>query len=126
MCIRDSSLTEHLVLARPGQRFFVDWKENQAEMGERIKTYQIVGRPETTADALSGGNQQRLLFSLLNAPLKLLLLEHPTRGDVYKRQGQRRTNTEMFFQRLAHDGLGLGRLLRLVLADQDVYKRQPS
>ena len=74
------SLTEHLVLARPDKKFFVDWKANQMEMDERIKTYQIVGRPETTADALSGGNQQRLLFSLLNTPLKLLLLEHPTRG----------------------------------------------
>ncbi len=49
-------------------------------MAERITTYQIVGRPESTADQLSGGNQQRLLFSLLNTPLKLLLLEHPTRG----------------------------------------------
>jgi len=74
------SLTEHLVLARPEKKFFIDWKGNEAEMTERITTYQIVGRPETTADALSGGNQQRLLFSLLNTPLKLLLLEHPTRG----------------------------------------------
>ena len=74
------SLTEHLVLARPQKSFFVDWKENRDEMNHRIQTYQIVGEPETTADALSGGNQQRLLFSLLNTPLRLLLLEHPTRG----------------------------------------------
>jgi general nucleoside transport system ATP-binding protein len=74
------SLTEHLVLARPEKQFFIDWKGNQAEMARRIDTYQIVGRPETMADALSGGNQQRLLFALLNTPLKLLLLEHPTRG----------------------------------------------
>jgi simple sugar transport system ATP-binding protein len=74
------SLTEHLVLARPEKQFFIDWQGNRGEMAERIKTYQIVGKPETTADALSGGNQQRLLFSLLKAPLKLLLLEHPTRG----------------------------------------------
>ncbi|HOU40326.1 MAG TPA: ATP-binding cassette domain-containing protein [Promineifilum sp.] len=74
------SLTEHLVLARPEKQFFIDWKANETEMSQRISTYQIVGRPETTADALSGGNQQRLLFSLLNTPLKLLLLEHPTRG----------------------------------------------
>ncbi len=74
------SLTEHLVLARPQKSFFVDWKENRDEMNDRIQTYQIVGVPETTADALSGGNQQRLLFSLLNTPLRLLLLEHPTRG----------------------------------------------
>ncbi len=74
------SLTEHLVLARPEKQFFIDWPGNRAEMDERIATYQIVGKPETTADALSGGNQQRLLFALLNTPLKLLLLEHPTRG----------------------------------------------
>ncbi len=74
------TLTEHLVLARPDKKFFVDWSHNRADMAERIQTYQIVGQPDTTADALSGGNQQRLLFSLLNSPLKLLLLEHPTRG----------------------------------------------
>ena len=74
------SLTEHFVLARPEKQFFIDWQANRAEMTERIATYQVVGRPETTADELSGGNQQRLLFSLLRTPLKLLLLEHPTRG----------------------------------------------
>jgi len=74
------TLTEHLVLARRQKKFFIDWPGNRAEMTERIATFQIVGQPETTADALSGGNQQRLLFSLLRTPLKLLLLEHPTRG----------------------------------------------
>jgi simple sugar transport system ATP-binding protein len=74
------TLTEHLVLARPEKQFFIDWKDNAQEMAGRIEKYQIIGRPETTADALSGGNQQRLLFALLNTPLKLLLLEHPTRG----------------------------------------------
>ncbi|MCA9969616.1 MAG: ATP-binding cassette domain-containing protein [Anaerolineales bacterium] len=74
------TLTEHLVLAQPTHDFFVDWPAARQVTAERIQEYQIVGRPESTADALSGGNQQRLLFSLLNAPLKLLLLEHPTRG----------------------------------------------
>jgi ABC-type uncharacterized transport system ATPase subunit len=74
------SLTEHLVLAQPEHSFMVDWEGSRAEMVERIDHYEIVGRPESTADALSGGNQQRLLFALLNSPLKLLLLEHPTRG----------------------------------------------
>ena len=31
-------------------------------------------------DQLSGGNQQRFMFAMLNSPLKLILLEHPTRG----------------------------------------------
>jgi ABC-type uncharacterized transport system ATPase subunit len=74
------SMTEHLVLAQPEHSYFVDWDGARKEMEDRIDHYQIVGRPESNADELSGGNQQRLLFALLNSPLKLLLLEHPTRG----------------------------------------------
>jgi simple sugar transport system ATP-binding protein len=74
------TMTEHLVLAQPEHTYFVDWDGARREMDSRIDHYQIVGRPESTADELSGGNQQRLLFALLNIPLKLLLLEHPTRG----------------------------------------------
>jgi simple sugar transport system ATP-binding protein len=74
------TLTEHLVLAEPEHSFLINWDGAQQEMESRIKHYQIVGRPNSTADELSGGNQQRLLFALLNSPLKLLLLEHPTRG----------------------------------------------
>ncbi|MGD2076765.1 MAG: ATP-binding cassette domain-containing protein [Chloroflexota bacterium] len=74
------TMTEHLVLVQPGHDFFVKWDDTRKEMVRRIDQYQIVGRPDSTADELSGGNQQRLLFALLNHPLKLLLLEHPTRG----------------------------------------------
>jgi simple sugar transport system ATP-binding protein len=74
------TLTEHLVLAQPEHSFLVQWDGARKEMAKRIDHYQIIGRPDSTADELSGGNQQRLLFSLLNHPLKLLLLEHPTRG----------------------------------------------
>jgi simple sugar transport system ATP-binding protein len=74
------SMTEHLVLAQQDHSYFVDWDGAKIDMEGRIEHYQIVGRPDSTADELSGGNQQRLMFSLLNTPLKLLLLEHPTRG----------------------------------------------
>jgi simple sugar transport system ATP-binding protein len=69
-----------LVLAQPTHPFFIDWDEAKGLAETRIERYQIVGRPDSNAEELSGGNQQRLLFALLNSPLKLLLLEHPTRG----------------------------------------------
>lgn len=74
------TLTEHVVLTQPKHDFFVNWDQAQEDTRSRISRYQIVGHPQTTADELSGGNQQRLLFALLNEPLKLILLEHPTRG----------------------------------------------
>jgi simple sugar transport system ATP-binding protein len=74
------SLTEHLVLAQPRYIFFVDWSGSQKDCISRIEKYQIVGTPNTLADELSGGNQQRFLFALLRDELKLILMEHPTRG----------------------------------------------
>jgi ABC-type uncharacterized transport system ATPase subunit len=74
------SITEHLALADPRKGFIVDWHFFDEKAQERIERYRIVGQPETHVDALSGGNQQRTLFALLRSPLKLLLLEHPTRG----------------------------------------------
>ena len=94
--VDDLSLTEHLVLAQPEHSFLIDWDGARQEMERRIAHYQIVGRPDSTAGELSGGNQQRLLFALLDSPLKLLLFEHPTRGlDV------RSTNYiwDLFYQR---------------------------
>jgi simple sugar transport system ATP-binding protein len=74
------TLSEHVVLSQPKHTFLVDWASARQDAKTRIEKYKIVGTPDTPADALSGGNQQRLLFALLNDPLKLILLEHPTRG----------------------------------------------
>ncbi|HSM57381.1 MAG TPA: ATP-binding cassette domain-containing protein [Candidatus Sulfomarinibacteraceae bacterium] len=74
------TLTEHFVLARPQESLMIDWDSARQEATHRIDHYQVIGRPNSLADELSGGNQQRLLFALLNSKLKLLLLEHPTRG----------------------------------------------
>ena len=74
------SLTEHVILAQPEHTFFLDWSAAQKDCAARIEKYQIVGTPISFADELSGGNQQRLLFALLRDDLKLVIMEHPTRG----------------------------------------------
>ncbi len=74
------SLTEHMVLAEPKQEFVIDWAKARKDIEERIKHYNIKGRPDSRAEELSGGNQQRLMLGLLDSPLRLILLEHPTRG----------------------------------------------
>jgi simple sugar transport system ATP-binding protein len=74
------SLTEHFALADRDGASFVKWTLAQARAAERIKHFNIVGRPGTTVQTLSGGNQQRVLLALLPPGLRLLLMEHPTRG----------------------------------------------
>jgi ABC-type uncharacterized transport system ATPase subunit len=74
------TLAEHVELSQPKHRFFIDRRWLADKTTAKIDQYQIVGRPDSTADELSGGNQQRLLFALLREELKLILLEHPTRG----------------------------------------------
>ncbi len=74
------TITEHLALTQRGQSLFVDWHEvgRRAEM--MVKEFRIVGHKDTPVHHLSGGNQQRLLLALLPPKLRLLLMEHPTRG----------------------------------------------
>jgi len=74
------TLTEHFALVEREGPFFIDWKVARKRALERIRHYNIVGRPETRVESLSGGNQQRVLLALLPNGLRLLLLEHPTRG----------------------------------------------
>jgi len=74
------SITEHFALQENQKRFIVDWPEAYRLAGERIKSFRIKGLPDSRVDALSGGNQQRLLLSFLPEDPVLLLLENPTRG----------------------------------------------
>jgi simple sugar transport system ATP-binding protein len=72
----DLTIREHILLAFP----------DQASRLEQFRREQCEGRfnlrahPDTPAKSLSGGNQQRLLLSLIPDGAPLLLMEHPTRG----------------------------------------------
>jgi simple sugar transport system ATP-binding protein len=74
------SITEHFALQAQQNRFVVKWQEADRLASQRIESFRIKGLPDSQVDALSGGNQQRLLLSFLPLDPVLLLLENPTRG----------------------------------------------
>jgi ABC-type uncharacterized transport system ATPase subunit len=74
------SITEHFLLTGRSQGWHIDWGGAKADAERRIAANLIVGTPDSTADELSGGNQQRLLLALMPPNVRLLLMEHPTRG----------------------------------------------
>lgn len=74
------TLTEHFALAACAPTLRVPWHAARRTAQERVQRFRIQGTPESAADALSGGNQQRLLLSLIPPEASVLLLEQPTRG----------------------------------------------
>ncbi|MCJ2164387.1 MULTISPECIES: ATP-binding cassette domain-containing protein [unclassified Pseudodesulfovibrio] len=70
------NLMEHITLAFPDREGdLTDFYQSQC-----VEGFNLQAHPETQAVELSGGNQQRLLLSLIPDQTKLLLMEHPTRG----------------------------------------------
>lgn len=78
--IRGFTVSAHFALAGSASRVAVDWAAASQTVADRITEFDISARPESCVEALSGGNQQRLLLSLLDAQARVLLLEQPTRG----------------------------------------------
>jgi len=74
------TVAEHFVLTGGARRAFIDWQDAHRLAETKIRDNFIVGIPGSTADSLSGGNQQRLLLAMMPPRLRLLLMEHPTRG----------------------------------------------
>ncbi|MBW1721557.1 MAG: ATP-binding cassette domain-containing protein [Deltaproteobacteria bacterium] len=73
------SILEHFALHQRGG-IRVAWNRALSGARENIRRFRIVGNPYSAARSLSGGNQQRLLLSLIPRDPRLLLLENPTRG----------------------------------------------
>ena len=93
------SIAEHLFLTSNDTSFFIDRQAADDAARTEIEDYSIKGRPSSPAEALSGGNQQRLLLAMIPENVRLLLLEHPTRGldvesaaFVWKRLLERRAD----------------------------------
>jgi simple sugar transport system ATP-binding protein len=94
------TITEHAALLGDHRPFRVPYQAAAEGAARRIEAFRIKGAPATPVEALSGGNQQRLLLSFLPPDPLLLLLENPTRGldlesvnwvwehlQAYRRQG---------------------------------------
>lgn len=78
--VRGLTIEEHIALRTPDLAFVVDWERAVEDARSSIDDYHIVGVPASPVEALSGGNQQRLLLALMPDHVELLLMEHPTRG----------------------------------------------
>ncbi len=78
--IEGLTITEHFVLAGEDRGFFVDWGKAKKRAEAQVDHFTIKGTEASTAESLSGGNQQRLLLAMLPPRLNVLLMEHPTRG----------------------------------------------
>jgi ABC-type uncharacterized transport system ATPase subunit len=78
--INGMTLTQHFALTLPGKVPWVNWLDAWRVTNHRIQHFNVKGRPSSPIQTLSGGNQQRFALSLLPSNLRLLLLEHPTRG----------------------------------------------
>ncbi len=74
------SISDHFCLQSDHDVFWRSQKKADQLAEKGISTFSIKGKKENPVKELSGGNQQRLLLSLLNPHSRLLLLENPTRG----------------------------------------------
>lgn len=74
------TISDHFLLVGEHGGPFIDAAQGAAEADSGIQEFNIKGRPDTLIEALSGGNQQRTLLALLRPHLRVILMEHPTRG----------------------------------------------
>jgi simple sugar transport system ATP-binding protein len=78
--VGELTIAEHFAIKDKTQGLFLNRERSDAKAGRNIEKFRIIGKANSTAESLSGGNQQRLLLSFLPRNPALLLLENPTRG----------------------------------------------
>ena len=75
----DMTIMQHIALVH-NSNGVINWPEIKILAENLIEEYGIRGYPHSFAQNLSGGNQQRLMLSLIPKETQVLLLEQPTRG----------------------------------------------
>lgn len=73
------TLTEHVALSE-GSGIFIDWQKVKSDTSTKISAYNVRGQPDDNIEQLSGGNQQRVLMSLIPQLPDVMILEQPMRG----------------------------------------------
>ena len=73
------NIMQHVALVH-NSNGVISWPEIKILSENLIEEYGIRGEPSSLAQNLSGGNQQRLMLSLIPKETQVLLLEQPTRG----------------------------------------------
>jgi len=76
----DLTLKEHFALSYSNRSKYLNWNDIENYGAKKIQEYDIKATITQKVDQLSGGNQQRLMLSLLPESPGVLLLEQPTRG----------------------------------------------
>lgn len=74
------TIREHVALRASQNQVFVNNSESLKVAENAISTFNIRGKPDTSVERLSGGNQQRTQLALMPDPLNVIFMEHPTRG----------------------------------------------
>ena len=76
----DLSVLEHFALSKTQSNSLIDWGEIENDAFSLMMEFGIKGQIDSKASHLSGGNQQRLMLSLIDESTQILSMEQPTRG----------------------------------------------
>ena len=74
------TLIEHFGLSETVKKRIINWNFVKEKATNKIQEFDIRANLDSQINELSGGNQQRVMLSLMPSEKSFLLLEQPTRG----------------------------------------------